>query len=112
MTTTMATGTVTRSASTGSTGLRHSLIRVLTAARPLLLSLTAPPPPARTAYRTRLAATGDPDRPGIPAWQRPIPDRDRIEVPAPDRVARTTGLVTGHHCAFRHQSSARRGAVR
>ncbi|GGT34477.1 hypothetical protein GCM10010271_43310 [Streptomyces kurssanovii] len=94
---TMATSTGTRSDSTGSIGLRHSLVRVLTSAAPLPLSLTTPPVP------------------GIPTWQRRIPDRDRIQPLA--RVADTTGSVTdhhcaGHHCAFRQQPSTRRGAAR
>ncbi|MEV4684346.1 hypothetical protein [Streptomyces kurssanovii] len=94
----MATSTGTRSASTGSTGLRHSLSRVLAAA-PLPLSLTA------------LQGLG------TPTWQRHLPDRDRMYAPAPDHVADTTGSVTdhhcaGHHCAFRQQSGTRRGAAR
>ncbi|MER6615760.1 carboxylesterase/lipase family protein [Streptomyces xantholiticus] len=65
-----------------------------------------------TAYWARFAATGDPNGPGTPAWPRYTPDRDGIQVLAPDRVGPTTGFVTDHHCAFWQQSSALRGVVR
>ncbi|MGW7284745.1 hypothetical protein ACWGH4_04480 [Streptomyces sp. NPDC054847] len=101
---TMATSTGTKNDSTGSTGLRHTRVPALTAAAPLLPSLTGHDP--LVVHTSDGWARGPVGRDGGRA-----PDRDRIQL-APDPVTLNTVFVTGHHCAFRQQSSACRGALR